>query len=157
MRWLLDPMHIEVNVTKTLMKHLYGANDNQALRDDCQEVGVLSDSWMRSGEGGRMEMPSASWVLMPHERKAMNAMMVSTRFPTGYGAKLRASCSGVIDAHQPIGLKSHDWHKLMHHMLPIALRACVHRQETRPLRRVIYDLSAIFRFKFVYLMISFQV
>ena len=100
-------MHIEVNVTKTLVKHLYGTNDNPQLRDDCKEVGVLQHAWMQEGQGGRMEMPRANWVLSIRERKDMNEVFSTSQFPTGYAAKLRGSCSK-DDSRQPYGLKSHD-------------------------------------------------
>ncbi len=90
-------------------------------------------------------MPSAHWVLSTQDRKAMNKIFSTLRFPTGYAAKLRSSCSK-DDAHAPHGLKLHDYHKLMHHLLPVALRACVRTPETKVLREAIYDLCAIFRY-----------
>ena len=138
-------MHIEVNVTKSLVRHLYGTNDNQQLRDDCEEVGVLRHAWMQVGQGDRIEIPSANWVLSTQDRKAMNKIFSTLRFPTGYGAKFRSSCSK-DDAYPPHGLKLYDYHKLMQHLLPVALRACFQTPETRVLREAIYDLSNIFRY-----------
>ena len=39
-RWLLDAMHIEVNVTKSLFKHIYGVNDVKEVREDCEKAHV---------------------------------------------------------------------------------------------------------------------
>jgi hypothetical protein len=132
-------MHIEVNVVKSLVKHLYGANDNIALREDCEEARMHRHAWMR--EDGQH---AANWVIAPQTRKAMNEVFSTIRFPAGYGAKFRGSCSR-NDAGAPNGLKSHDWHKMMEHLLPVVLRACVHTPETKLLRETIYDLSTLFR------------
>jgi hypothetical protein len=34
-------MHIEVNMGKNLVRHLYGIRNTKAVRDDVEEVGVL--------------------------------------------------------------------------------------------------------------------
>jgi hypothetical protein len=34
-------MHIEVNVGKNLVRHLYGIQNTEAVREDAEEVGVL--------------------------------------------------------------------------------------------------------------------
>lgn len=50
-RWLLDPMHIEVNVAKNLVKHIYGKNDTRGVREDAEHVGVVKSCWITdSGE-----------------------------------------------------------------------------------------------------------
>ena len=73
----------------------------------------------------------------------MNEIFSTSRFPTSYARSLHASCLK-DNAHQPHGLKSYDWHKLMHHLLPLALQACVCSPKTRLLCQTIYDLSNIF-------------
>lgn len=117
-RWLLDPMHIEVNVAKNLMKHIYGTNDSRAVREDAEEAGVVSMSWITE-EG---ESPEAQWVLPTHVLKRMNGMICKMKFPSHYGAGFRRCTTGQ-DVGLPIGLKSHDYHKLMQHILPVVLCA----------------------------------
>src|SRR5450759_5112868 len=85
----------------------------------------------------------APWVLPRQVRKEMNHLLLTVKFPTGYGAKLKSSCQGGT-ADEPTGLKSHDYHKLMQHLLPLALHSCV--ADIRPaVCKVIYDLCDIFR------------
>ncbi len=55
-QWLLDPMHIEVNVAKNLMKHMYGTNDSREIREEAKNVGVMSTSWIMEEE--------TSWKLL---------------------------------------------------------------------------------------------
>lgn len=138
-------MHIEVNVCKSLIKHMYGENDGEPLRKDCKEARMHRRAWIKRGVDGSKIMPNARWILPRAIRKKMNECISSMRFPTGYGAKLRGSCTK-NDASPPHGLKSHDYHKLMEHILPAAMRSCVTGTETKLLRETIYELSAIFRY-----------
>ncbi len=117
-RWLLDPMHIEVNVAKNLMKHMYGTNDSREIREDAENVGVMSGSWITE-EG---QIPEAPWVLPQHVLKRMNGMICKMKFPSHYGAGFWRCTTG-LDSGLPIGLKSHDYHKLIQHILPAVLRA----------------------------------
>lgn len=139
-RWLLDPMHIEVNVAKNLMKHLYGINDKRSVRDDAELAGLLKASWITPAG----DMPEAPWVLPDHTLKLMNGMICNMKFPSHYGAGFRRCTSGQ-DAGLPIGLKSHDYHKLIQHVLPAVLRACDDSLVCQPLRLAVYELCCIFR------------
>lgn len=125
---------------KNLVRHLYGIRNTKAVRDDAQQVGVLRHSWVT--EDG--ELPAAHWILPTPILKQMNGMLGNMKYPSDYGATLRGSCSA-DDAAPPIGLKSHDYHKLMQHILPIALRSNDGSAERRLLRATIYELCAIFR------------
>ncbi|CAM6082346.1 unnamed protein product [Calypogeia fissa] len=81
-RWLPDPMHIEVNVCKNVLKHIYGANDTAAVRDDAKEEGMVKACWI----GADGSVPDAPWVLPETVIKRINGMLSAMRFPTGYGA-----------------------------------------------------------------------
>ena len=148
-RWLLDPMHIEVNITKSLLRNVYGSRDNLSVRRDCQVAGVHRRSWPKIGRDGKplkVRGEDTSWILDKRVRKAMNALFCSTRFPTGYGPKLRNFCNPTKASEPPHGLKSHDYHKIMQHVLPIALRACDRNARTKALREAVYEMSTIFRY-----------
>ncbi|KAL3702065.1 hypothetical protein R1sor_020087 [Riccia sorocarpa] len=68
---LLDPMHIEANVVKSLIKHLFGEKDNVRSRRACEEFNVHPDTWMQINEDGSETMPSAPWVLRKEEHKVL--------------------------------------------------------------------------------------
>lgn len=147
-RHLLDPMHIEVNVCKSIMKHTYGTNNTAAVRNDCKDAGMHKAVWTipeHSDDSDDGDDPHLipPWVLPKPVIKELNDMLSKSRFPTGYGAKLRGSCKAA-GTDQPSGLKSHDYHKLMQHMLPVALRSLAHSHR-KALCNVIYDLAEIFR------------
>ena len=59
-RWLQDPMHIEVNVAKNLIDHMYGVRNSDGVRVDAKEVGVVKHAWLRASDGKR---PRAHWIL----------------------------------------------------------------------------------------------
>ncbi|KAL3676562.1 hypothetical protein R1sor_026510 [Riccia sorocarpa] len=86
---LLDPMHIEAKVVKSLIKHLFGEKDNVRSRRACEEFNVHPDTWMQINEDGSETMPSAPWVLRKEERKVLCQRISKIRFPTGFGSYLR--------------------------------------------------------------------
>lgn len=122
------------------MGFLWGKSDTVNVREDCKANKVQKSYWMKPGQE---KSPPAPWILPKEVRNKVNHLLSTVKFPTGYGAKLKSSCQGGT-AHEPTGLKSHDYHKLMQHLLPLALRCCV--EDKRPaLCKVIYDLCDIFR------------
>jgi hypothetical protein len=132
-------MHIEVNVCKNLMRHLYGIQNTKAIREDAEEAGVVQHSWI--DEDG--ELPNAHWILPTRLLKRINGELGDIKYPSHYGATLRGSCSS-DDSIPPVGLKSHDYHKLMQHILPIALLSSDDDPFQRLLRATIYELSFLF-------------
>ena len=122
-RWLLDPMHIEVNVARSVLKHIYGTNDGEGIRKDCKDAGVQKEAWLVPLIDGTTYTPPARWVIPLPLRKAMNRLLSEMRFPTGYGALVQRSVNvRANDGKAPHSLKSHDYHKIMQHILPVALR-----------------------------------
>ena len=83
-------------------------------------------------------MPKAPWILTKQEEGAIKQVIASIRTPTGYMHSLKGAFThdGKI-----IGLKSHDWHKLLQYILPISLKGCL----TEPIRHCLYRLSAFVR------------
>ena len=141
---MLDPMHIEVNVAKALFKHIYGELDNKKVQKDCKVAKVHKSAWLIERRNGEVETPIAGWVLPERILKSMNQTFMNTRFPTYYGAKIKNSVK-TAGAKQPSGLKSHDYHKMMHHMLPIALRSAGASAIRKDLCTLINEISTVFR------------
>ena len=62
-RHLLDPMHIEGNVGKALMRALYGDRDSH-FREACEELEKHPNVWVTVDEDTGLETyPSAPWML----------------------------------------------------------------------------------------------
>lgn len=139
-RWYLDPMHIEVNVAKNLIRHLYGKADSLAVCEDAQDVGLVRACWI-SPDGIKPDVP---WALPKEILKTMNGMICEMKFPSHYGAGFRG-CTSKHDFTPPTGLKSHDYHKLLHHVLPVVLQCCDNSPDRKLLRMCIYELCSLFR------------
>ncbi|KAL3679629.1 hypothetical protein R1sor_022585 [Riccia sorocarpa] len=137
---LLDPMHIKANVTKSLIKRIFGEKDGQPARRACEEFGVHSEAWIHVTDGGVETLPPAPWVLNTQQRKILRERISEIRFPTGFGSCLRKAFEKE-GAKWPASLKSHDYHILLQHVLPATLNGI----GTQDLREAIYDLSALMR------------
>ncbi|KAL3682163.1 hypothetical protein R1sor_000185 [Riccia sorocarpa] len=137
---LLDPMHIEANVVKSLIKHLFGEKDNVRARRGCEKFNMHPESWMQVSDDGTETMPPAPWVLRKEERKTLCQRISKIRFPTGFGSYLKKAFT-TDKASWPSDLKSHDFHILLQHVLP----TCLHGLGTQELREAIYDLSRLMR------------
>jgi hypothetical protein len=135
-------MHIEVNVSKNVLGFLYGTKDSKGVRANCKQMGMHRHAWIP--EGGDLPHDPPKWQLSAADCKSMNHMFANIKLPTGYGAMLRKAAKGK-ESGPPVGLKSHDHHKMMHHILPVVLRSIVKDPASRALRATIYDLCEIFR------------
>ncbi|CAM6103867.1 unnamed protein product [Calypogeia fissa] len=114
-------MHIEGNVGKALIKAFYGEKDTN-FREACEELEMHPDVWVTVDPITRAELrPPAPWVLTPSQRREFRNRIGEMRFPTGYGANLRQAF-GKEDNHKwPRYLKTHDYHHLLQHVLPVAI------------------------------------
>ncbi|KAL3688515.1 hypothetical protein R1sor_014824 [Riccia sorocarpa] len=137
---LLDPMHIEANVTKSLIKRIFGEKDGKPARRACEEFGVHPEAWIQVSDGGIESLPSAPWILTTEERKICRQRISDIRFPTSFGSCLREAFEK-DGAKWHAALKSHDYHILLQYVLPIVLQGL----GSQDLRDAIYDLSALMR------------
>ncbi|KAL3678426.1 hypothetical protein R1sor_021382 [Riccia sorocarpa] len=78
---LLDPMHIEANVTKSLIKRIFGEKDGKPTRRACEEFGVHPEKWIQVSNGGIKSFPPAPWILTIEERKICRQRISEIRFP----------------------------------------------------------------------------
>ena len=131
-------MHIEGNVAKSLIRHMFGENDGKAVRDACEYMGVHETAWMQDDDD---RPPRASWIMTHRERKMFKARISKMRMPTGYGALLRKAFASDT-TKWPSGLKTHDYHRLLQDILPIAMEGLASAE----LRDAIMDLSRLLRY-----------
>jgi hypothetical protein len=115
----LDAMHIERNISANLQKHLSGEKDTLAVRRDMQEVGATPHLWLRPIPGtNNFIKPKAPYVFTPIENTDFINRVSSTRVPTGFSSTLTKH----VGEKRLAGLKSHDHHVLLQHILPAAIR-----------------------------------
>ncbi|KAL3701030.1 hypothetical protein R1sor_019052 [Riccia sorocarpa] len=137
---LLDPMHIETNVSKSLIKRIFGEKDGKPARRACEEFGVHLEAWIQVSHGGIESLPPTPWILTTEERKICKKRISEIRFPTGFGSCLRKDFEK-DGPKWPSALKSHDYHILLQYVLPI----CLQGLGTQDLRDAICDLSVLMR------------
>ncbi|KAL3689907.1 hypothetical protein R1sor_016216 [Riccia sorocarpa] len=78
---LLDPMHIEANITKSLIKRIFIEKDGKPARRAGAEFGVHPEAWIHVSDGGIETLPPAPWILTTEERKICKKRISEIRFP----------------------------------------------------------------------------
>ncbi len=77
--------------------------------------------WPWTDEEGHVHKPLPSWVLPKPQRKEFCRRIGEMRFPTGYGANLRRAFGDHENKKWPAYLKTHDYHRLLQHIIPVAI------------------------------------
>ena len=79
----------------------------------------------------------APWIWTTEEYNSVIETLTSTRTPTGYGS----SFSSKFSDQKIVGMKTHDYHNLLHDLLPIAIRGTL----TKEIRDIVYRLGSLFK------------
>ncbi|OIT26536.1 hypothetical protein A4A49_41017 [Nicotiana attenuata] len=144
LRHNLDLMHIEKNVCEnviyTLLNDSEKSKDNIKARKDLREMGIRKELW--ADENGSYR-PSLFTILNTKKGGFKKDIFLRTlknvKMPDGYASNI----SRCIDLKQRklFNMKSHDFHILMLHLLPIAIRNILPDKVTA----VLIELSSFFR------------
>lgn len=141
-------MHIEKNIIVSLMKTLSSAKgakaDGRSVREELKATNRMPDLHdpekvlidRRTGEE-RYKYKKAPWVWSKNEFRSVTEIIASIRTPTNYGA----SMAHKFKDDKIVGMKTHDWHNVLHDFLPIAIRGTL----TPEIRMVVYKLSHFFK------------
>ena len=134
---LLDPMHIEGNVCKAILRQLFGYHEDTPERKAknraaCQEFNMHPRMW-------DVNVP-AEWILSKPARIEFKKRIMNARFPTRYAEDL-AKPFASIGNDKPFAMKTHSRHKLLLDILPIALQGLT----SRAVYEAIVDLSVLLR------------
>ena len=78
-------------------------------------------------------LPPASWVWSTEEWDKIIETISGIRTPTGYGASFRYK----FNNRKLVGFKTHDYHNLLHDILPIVVRGTL----TPGIRDIVYRLG----------------
>jgi len=82
-RYTLDAMHVERNISANVLKHLFGEKDSLGTRRDMEEVRVHPWLWLQR-RGSTFVKPTAPYVFNSNETHEFLELMSSIRAPTGY-------------------------------------------------------------------------
>ncbi|KAL3693626.1 hypothetical protein R1sor_007277 [Riccia sorocarpa] len=136
-----DPMHEKGNITKNLLRHMFGHVDELHHRRACEEFNVHQETWPYRRSDGTEGKRQAPWVFSKQERDLFRQRISEIRTPTGYSLYIGGGFQHVDDKIWGKGMKTHDYHKLIHDILPLV----IHELGSEELREAIYALSRLFR------------
>ena len=122
-RHFLDVMHIEKNVCDSVIGTLLNVpgktKDGIKSRLDLSKMGIREE--LRPIKKGlRTYLPPASHTLSRKEKIAFCDLLSGIKVPDGYSSNIKNLVS--MKDLKLIGLKSHDSHILIQHLMPVALR-----------------------------------
>lgn len=119
----LDVMHIEKNVFDNILNTLLNVDkkskDGLNARLDLQTMGIRPDLHPIA-QGNKTYLPPAIFTMNISEKKMFCQVLKDVKFPDGYASNLHNKV--LVDQRKLIGLKSHDCHVIMQHLLPLAIR-----------------------------------
>ena len=114
-------MHIEKNMCDSLLGNLLNiagkTKDEVRTRLDLIQMGIQKKLAPKVCEK-RTYLPPASFMLTKEEKHVMHQCLFDVKVPNGYSYNIRALVD--MKGLKSIGLKSHDCHKLIKYLLPIA-------------------------------------
>jgi hypothetical protein len=119
-RYTLDVMHCEQNLSKNILKTITGHKDTVKVRRDLQRQGIRQHLWLTSNptKNGKMLKPAAPYVLTSEEFDKFASTIETLKTPTCHISNM----SQYIRKKNFGALKSHDYHVLMQQILPLGLR-----------------------------------
>ena len=128
-RHVLDVMHIEKNICEALVGTLLNipgkTKDRESVRLDMAEMGITTE--LRPKTPGKKEkVPVASWNLLHAEKKIVCSSFLKMKLPDGFCSNIKNLVS--MEKLRLVGLKSHDCHTILHHLLPIAIRSSLQKE-----------------------------
>lgn len=122
-RHVIDVMHIERNIADYVLRYLFGEKDTLECRRGMEEVGVMRDLQVRmSPNGSTYIKPCAPNVLSNIERQQFLEVVGNIRMPTGYASNFNKH----FGRDKFMGLKSHDLHCMIQHIIPVRSRTILH-------------------------------
>ncbi|XP_074362909.1 uncharacterized protein LOC141703230 [Apium graveolens] len=128
-RHVLDVMHIEKNICEALVGTLLNipgkTKDRESVRLDMAEMGIRTE--LRPKTPGKKEkVPLASWNLTHAEKKTVCSSFLKMKLAYGFCSNIKNLVN--MENLRLVGMKSHDCHTILHHLLPISIRSVLQKQ-----------------------------
>ncbi|WVZ75536.1 hypothetical protein U9M48_023579 [Paspalum notatum var. saurae] len=129
--WLKkNVMHIEKNICEsiigTLLNIVGKTKDNINSRLDLQEMN-LKPHLHPVQENGKTMLPKAAYVLTPEKKTKFLQFFKDLKVPDSFSANI-SRCVNMKE-QKLSGLKSHDCHVILNHILPVALRGLLQQSK----------------------------
>lgn len=122
-RHTIDVMHVEKNVSASILGFLLGDKDTISVRKDMEAVGIKPSLHLQPRPGrGNYFKPHAPYVLNTSEAAQFLRSIRSIKVPTGYSSNMTKH----VSEKNLQGLKSHDHHVILQDILPASIRGLLH-------------------------------
>ncbi|XP_022031474.1 uncharacterized protein LOC110932449 [Helianthus annuus] len=122
-RHCLDVMHIEKNVCDSLLGLLLNipgkTKDGINARRDMEAMGIRKEL-APVERANSIYLPPACYTMSGEEKRKFCQCLHDIKVPSNYSANIKSLVS--MKDCKLLGMKSHDCHVLMTHMIPIAIR-----------------------------------
>ena len=119
-RHTLDVMHCEKNLIEHLMNIMFGEEVTVTVRKDMEGVNICSNLWPIPNGNGDLDLPLAPYVMSLEDRFTFVGIIQNLKVPSSYLSSLKKRIHH--DIQKLKGLKAHDYHILMQHVLPLCVR-----------------------------------
>nr|GEY22625.1 hypothetical protein [Tanacetum cinerariifolium] len=114
-------------------------NEDYLARRDLKRLGIRSSLWLGQTKNGKCSKPQAAYSFTPENRKKFCQFIKGVKLPDGFGSNFKHK---VTDNDTNItGLKSHDCHIMMQHVLPYGLQQYFPDEVAKP----IIELCSFFK------------
>ena len=139
----LDPMHTEKNICdnllSTLLQDAMKSKDDLRARRDLTALNIRDDLQARDIGNNKFELPSSRITMTKIEMERFCEVIKSVKSSDGYASNI----SNKVQVHERkiLGLKTHDYHVLLHQLLSVALRKNMDKEVTK----VIIEFCGFFR------------
>ncbi|XP_039115825.1 uncharacterized protein LOC120251353 [Dioscorea cayenensis subsp. rotundata] len=138
LRHNVDVMHIEKNVCENIVGTILNVDgkskDNLKCRLDLVEMGIRRELHPEYLTNGKTRLPPASFSMTKKEKDLFCQVLKNIKVPDAYSSNIS---KGVNQKERKLqSLKSHDYHILLHDLLPIALRSSMSKQVTHAISEI---------------------
>ncbi|XP_019168110.1 PREDICTED: uncharacterized protein LOC109163850 [Ipomoea nil] len=128
------------SIIRTLLNIQGKTKDSVKVRKDMIEMGIR-DKLAPQELGKRTYLPPACHTLSKKEKTSFCACLNGVKVPSGYSSNIKKLVS--MKDLKLVGMKSHDCHVLMQHMLPIAIRDILPKHVRRAITKLCFFFNAI--------------
>nr|XP_009791293.1 PREDICTED: uncharacterized protein LOC104238594 [Nicotiana sylvestris]XP_009791294.1 PREDICTED: uncharacterized protein LOC104238594 [Nicotiana sylvestris] len=134
LRYNLDVMHIEKNICDNILGTLLNikgkTKDTIKTRLDLQAMNIRKElNPIKNGD--KYALPTTCYTLSPEEKYKFCDFLKNLKVPDGFSSNI-SQCVNLKD-RKISGLKSHDCHIILQHLLPLAIRGMLCKSVSEPL------------------------
>lgn len=116
---MLDVMHVEHNMSKSVLKYLFGEKDTLKVCKDLEQAKVMWHLWLhQQDESANYIKPLAPFVFTWNESKAFFNFVAQVHAPIGHVVAFKKH----IGLRRLMNMKSHDHHVMVQQIMSASIQ-----------------------------------